>query len=109
MIEQQEMTPKELMPRGRKTNAELAGMRRKMKSVATFITRAEKQMAVVRVLVTEPPGDEHANPDRHDGDVQDRAAHGPSLGAVVTGRAMVPRAIGAGPGISPGPKPARRV
>jgi RNA polymerase primary sigma factor len=49
LIEQQEMTPKELMPRGRKTNAELAGMRRKMKSVATFITRAEKQMQVVRV------------------------------------------------------------
>ena len=48
LIEQQEMTPKELMPRGRKTTAELSGMRRKMKSVAQFITRAEKQMMAVR-------------------------------------------------------------
>ncbi len=48
LIEAQEMTPKELMPRGRKTNAELSGMRRKMKSVAQFITRAEKQMAALR-------------------------------------------------------------
>ncbi len=49
LIEAQEMTPKELMPRGRKTNAELSGMRRKMKSVAQFITKAEKQMAALRV------------------------------------------------------------
>jgi RNA polymerase primary sigma factor len=48
LIEAQEMTPKELMPRGRKTNAELSGMRRKMKSVAQFITKAEKQMAALR-------------------------------------------------------------
>ncbi len=48
LIEAQEMTPKELMPRGRKTNAELSGMRRKMKSVALFITKAEKQMAALR-------------------------------------------------------------
>ncbi|MEK7382911.1 MAG: sigma-70 family RNA polymerase sigma factor, partial [Elusimicrobiota bacterium] len=34
---------------GRKTTAELSGMRRKMKSVALFITRAEKQMMAVRV------------------------------------------------------------
>ena len=49
LIEAQEMTPKELMPRGRKTNAELSGMRRKMRSVAQFITKAEKQMAALRV------------------------------------------------------------
>src|SRR4051812_43681133 len=48
LIAQQEMTPKELMPRGRKTTAELSGMRRKMKSVAQFITKAEKQMAALR-------------------------------------------------------------
>ncbi len=48
LIEAQEMTPKELMPRGRKTNAELSGMRRKMKSVALFIAKAEKQMAALR-------------------------------------------------------------
>ena len=54
LIEQQEMTPKELMPRGRKTTAELSGMRRKMKSVAQFITRAEKQMMAVRVKLENP-------------------------------------------------------
>ncbi len=54
LIEQQEMTPKELMPRGRKTTAELSGMRRKMKSVASFISKAEKQMAVLRVKLENP-------------------------------------------------------
>ncbi|MFH1619739.1 MAG: RNA polymerase sigma factor region1.1 domain-containing protein, partial [bacterium] len=42
LIEQQEMTPKELMPRGRKSVYELAGMRRKMKVLASFITSSEK-------------------------------------------------------------------
>ncbi|MBI3288565.1 MAG: sigma-70 family RNA polymerase sigma factor, partial [Elusimicrobia bacterium] len=54
LIEQQEMTPKELMPRGRKTNAELSGMRRKMKSVAQFITKSEKQMLALRVKLESP-------------------------------------------------------
>src|SRR5687768_3972173 len=36
LISLQEMTPKELMPRGRKTSHELSGMRRKMKNVASF-------------------------------------------------------------------------
>jgi RNA polymerase primary sigma factor len=54
LIEQQEMTPKELMPRGRKTTAELSGMRRKMKSVASFITKAEKQMAALRAKLDNP-------------------------------------------------------
>ena len=45
LIELEEMTPKELMPRGRKTNQELAGMRRKMKTVAQFINKSEKKMA----------------------------------------------------------------
>jgi RNA polymerase primary sigma factor len=44
LIELEEMTPKELMPRGRKTNQELAGMRRKMKTVAQFISKTEKKM-----------------------------------------------------------------
>ncbi|MBI5239800.1 MAG: hypothetical protein HY926_04950, partial [Elusimicrobia bacterium] len=39
LIEAQEMTPKELMPRGRKTASELSGMRRRMKSVADFIEK----------------------------------------------------------------------
>ena len=42
LIEQQEMTPKELMPRGRKSDQELSAMRRKMKSVARFIGVNEK-------------------------------------------------------------------
>ena len=41
LIAQQEMTPKELMPRGRKTAFELAGMRRRMKTVAQFIEKSE--------------------------------------------------------------------
>ncbi|MBI4386943.1 MAG: hypothetical protein HY551_06145, partial [Elusimicrobia bacterium] len=41
LIAQQEMTPKELMPRGRKTAFELAGMRRRMRTVAQFIARSE--------------------------------------------------------------------
>src|SRR3984893_12682912 len=44
LLEQQEMTPKELMPRGRKTNQELARMRQKMKNVVKFIVTAEERM-----------------------------------------------------------------
>ncbi len=42
LIEQQEMTPKELMPRGRKSVYELSAMRRKMKKLAKFITASER-------------------------------------------------------------------
>jgi len=45
LLAQQEMTPKELMPRGRKTNQELARMRQKMKNVVKFIITAEERMA----------------------------------------------------------------
>jgi RNA polymerase primary sigma factor len=48
LIEAQEMTPKELMPRGRKTASELSGMRRRMKSVADFIEKSEKVMNGLR-------------------------------------------------------------
>jgi len=44
LVEQHEMTPKELMPRGRKSAQELAGMRRKLKKVASFIGTNEKQI-----------------------------------------------------------------
>lgn len=44
LIAQQEMTPKELMPRGRKTASELAGMRRRMKTVAQFIGKSENMI-----------------------------------------------------------------
>src|SRR5271170_7921691 len=48
LISLQEMTPKELMPRGRKTSHELSAMRRKMKAVAQFIGKAEKKMDKLR-------------------------------------------------------------
>src|SRR5882762_11568565 len=44
LLEQQEMTPKELMPRGRKTNQELSRMRQKMRSVVKFIMGGEKKI-----------------------------------------------------------------
>ncbi len=54
LIAQQEMTPKELMPRGRKTAAELAGMRRKMKMVAQYIAQSEKVMDGMREKLKSP-------------------------------------------------------
>ncbi len=54
LIAQQEMTPKELMPRGRKTASELSGMRRRMKTVADFIEKSEKFMDVLRKKLRDP-------------------------------------------------------
>src|SRR5260221_12923578 len=54
LIAQQEMTPKELMPRGRKTAAELSGMRRRMKTVADFIEKSEKFMDGLRKKLRDP-------------------------------------------------------
>src|SRR5579883_3105967 len=54
LIAQQEMTPKELMPRGRKTASELSGMRRKMKAVADFIGKSEKVMDGLRKKLKDP-------------------------------------------------------
>ncbi len=45
LLEQQEMTPKELMPRGRRTSSELAGMRRRVKAVVKSINQSEKKIA----------------------------------------------------------------
>jgi RNA polymerase primary sigma factor len=42
LISQQEMTPKELMPRGRKSKAQLRGMGLKIKTVVKKISRIEK-------------------------------------------------------------------
>jgi RNA polymerase primary sigma factor len=42
LLEQQEMTPKELMPRGRKTTVELNRMRQRVKAVAQAIRKSEK-------------------------------------------------------------------
>jgi RNA polymerase primary sigma factor len=44
LLAQQEMTPKELMPRGRKTNQELSRMRQKMKNVVKFIMVGEQKI-----------------------------------------------------------------
>jgi RNA polymerase primary sigma factor len=41
LLAEQEMTPKELMPRGRKTNQELSYMRQKMRNVVKFIMAGE--------------------------------------------------------------------
>jgi len=54
LISLQEMTPKELMPRGRKTSQELSGMRRKMKMVARFITISESRILALRAKVANP-------------------------------------------------------
>ncbi|TBR20093.1 sigma-70 family RNA polymerase sigma factor [bacterium] len=54
LIGLQEMTPKELMPRGRKTSQELSGMRRKMKAVASFILRSEKKITALRQRLLSP-------------------------------------------------------
>jgi RNA polymerase primary sigma factor len=45
LLEQQEMTPKELMPRGRRTASELSGMRRRVKTVVRSINKSEKKIA----------------------------------------------------------------
>ncbi len=44
LIEQDEMTPKELMPRGRKTDKELSNMKNKMKKTVEHITKTEKEI-----------------------------------------------------------------
>jgi RNA polymerase primary sigma factor len=54
LLEQQEMTPKELMPRGRKTDSELAGMRKKVRNVAQSINKSEKIIATLEAKVAEP-------------------------------------------------------
>ena len=54
LIEAQEMTPKELMPRGRKTASELSGMRRRMRTVAQFIEKSQKVMDRLREQLKNP-------------------------------------------------------
>ena len=54
LIEQEEMTTKELMPRGRKSNQELSAMKRKMKNVATLITKTEKEITKLTERFNKP-------------------------------------------------------
>ncbi len=54
LIEQDEMTTKELMPRGRKSNQELSAMKRKMKNIARLITRSEKEITKLEERARRP-------------------------------------------------------
>ncbi len=54
LIEQDEMTTKELMPRGRKSNQELSAMKRKMKNIARLITRTEKDILKLTERMNRP-------------------------------------------------------
>lgn len=44
LVDQEEMTTKELMPRGKRTTRELNNMRRKLKDAATFIGKREQEI-----------------------------------------------------------------
>lgn len=54
LIEQEEMTTKELMPRGRKSAHELSAMKRKMKNVAHLITKTEKEIEKLTARFNKP-------------------------------------------------------
>ena len=54
LIEQDEMTTKELMPRGRKSNQELSAMKRKMKNIAKLITRTEREIIKLTERAAKP-------------------------------------------------------
>lgn len=49
LLEADEMTPKELMPRGRRTASELSGMRRRVKTVVQYIIQAELRIDKIKV------------------------------------------------------------
>ncbi|MBI5200703.1 MAG: hypothetical protein HY925_03870, partial [Elusimicrobia bacterium] len=48
LVEVDEMTAKELMPRGRRTGAELGGMRRRLRATARFLARTERRTLALR-------------------------------------------------------------
>ncbi len=54
LIEAEEMAPKELMPRGRRTSWELSGMRRRMRALSRAIARQEKAIARLRSRLDGP-------------------------------------------------------
>lgn len=54
LLEQQEMTPKELMPRGRKTAVELSRMRQKIRVVARAIDKSEEYIATLEEKLEKP-------------------------------------------------------
>jgi RNA polymerase primary sigma factor len=58
LLEADEMTPKELMPRGRRTASELSGMRRRVKTVVQYIIQAELRIDKIKLkLEGNPPAD----------------------------------------------------
>ncbi|MBK8872271.1 MAG: sigma-70 family RNA polymerase sigma factor [Elusimicrobia bacterium] len=58
LLEADEMTPKELMPRGRRTASELSGMRRRVKAVVQYIIQAELRIDKIKLkLEANPPAD----------------------------------------------------
>jgi RNA polymerase primary sigma factor len=54
LVDQEEMTTKELMPRGKRTNSELQNMRRKLKETASFIARREKEIIAILKELRKP-------------------------------------------------------
>lgn len=58
LLEQDEMTPKELMPRGRRTSAELSGMRRRIKTVVASINSSEKKIESIQAKLKEKVSDD---------------------------------------------------
>lgn len=54
LVELEEMTAKELMPRGRRSSWELEGMRRRLKSAARFLASAERAMEGLRARLASP-------------------------------------------------------
>jgi RNA polymerase primary sigma factor len=54
LLAQEEMTPKELMPRGRRTASGLSGMRRRMKGVAETIDESEQFIGGLRKKLKDP-------------------------------------------------------
>ncbi|MFC1522275.1 sigma-70 family RNA polymerase sigma factor [Elusimicrobiota bacterium] len=55
LIEQEEMTPKELMPRGRRTPSELTAMRKRISKAVQFIQKTEKKMRKSEVELMKAP------------------------------------------------------
>ena len=62
LVDQEEMTTKELMPRGKRTNRELNNMRRKLKEAAAFIGKREQEITkLMKELRTNTLSDKKRN------------------------------------------------
>ena len=54
LVDQEEMTTKELMPRGKRTSRELTNMRKKLKEAAAFISKREKVITALLKELRDP-------------------------------------------------------